>query len=213
VALGTHDVLTQAQPFYKVTGVGYNDHLTASGFPDAGSCRFSATQNNMTTFAASGQTIDGGLSPSADGSMSGFLHGAGTTDAYAEFAGCQFSGGQWTPYTLTGTGTGPFDLDVDIALPPGDAPARITWHQRPLIVGDVDVPPLSQCVVHGLNGGLPDPVTTSAPREQFLEPGPHTITLDAPATVPGIGVGTLASTAHYALTFARVNEDGSPYTG
>lgn len=35
-----------------------------------------------------------------------------------------------------------------------------------------------------------------------------------PATVTAVGgIGTINSTAHYDVTFKRVNEDGSPYTG
>jgi hypothetical protein len=214
VALGTHDVLTQPMPYYRVTGLGYTDHLTTSGLPPVGSCTFSATQNNTTTFVATGEPRDGGLTPNADGSMTGFMLGRGTLGKYAEFSGCQFNGMQWVPCALTATGTEPFVLDVEIALPAGDAPARITWHQRPLTVGDVDPPPPGQCVVHGANGPQPDPVTTSAPRDRFLDPGAHTIGLDAPATVTTIdGASTVSSTAHYELTFIRVNEDGSAYTG
>jgi len=105
-------------------------------------------------------------------------------------------------------------LAIDLLLPSGDAPARITWHQRPLTVGDVAVTPSGTCFPIGANGPLPDPVTMSAARDPFLDPGPHTIALDAPATVSAIGdPGTISSTAHYALTFERVNEDGSRYTG
>ena len=51
-------------------------------------------------------------------------------------------------------------------------------------------------------------------RASFLDAGAHTIGVDVPATVPELGgVGTIASTARYGLTFKRVNEDGSPYTG
>jgi hypothetical protein len=147
--------------------------------------------------------------------MTGFLQGRGTLAKAALFSGCQTSDGiQYTPCTLAGNETEPFFVDVGIVLPPGDAPAQITWNQRPLTVGDASVPPMSQCVSHGANGPLPDPVTTSASRDLFLDPGPHTIALDAPATVPALdGFQTIGSTAHYALTFERVNEDGSRYTG
>jgi hypothetical protein len=61
---------------------------------------------------------------------------------------------------------------------------------------------------------FPDPVTTDVARSLFFDPGTHTIALDVPATVPAVGgIGTINSTAHYAVTFKRVNEDGSPYTG
>jgi hypothetical protein len=214
VALGTHDVLTQSGPFYKVVGLGYTDRLTSSGL-SIGSCSFGVTQDNAASFAPSGQTLDGGLSPQSDGSMTGFLQGRGTLDKSATFGGCRDNhDGTFSPCMLTGSETEPFFVDVEIALPPGDAPARITWNQRPLTLGDVSVTPQGECVGHGAAGPLPDPVTTTAAREQFLEPGAHTIALDAPATVPALdGFQTISSTAHYSLTFERVNEDGSPYTG
>jgi hypothetical protein len=213
VAVGTHDVLTQAGPFYKVVGLAYTDHLTSHGL-FVGSCGFGVTQNNTTTFQASGWPFDGGLSPGGDGSMSGFLRGQGRLDKSAVFGGCRDNhDGSFSPCMLSGTDTELLVSDVDIVLPPGDAPARITWNQRPITAGDVAGTPQGECVGHGANGPLPDPVTTSAPRALFLDPGTHTIALDAPATVPALdGFQTIDSTAHYALTFERVNEDGSRYT-
>jgi hypothetical protein len=117
---------------------------------------------------------------------------------------------------MNGDATAPLDVDVEIALPPGDAPAQITWHPLQRTAGnDVDVTPAGDCVAFGANGPVPDPVTTSASRDQFLDPGTHTIAVDAPATVRAISdpFQTISSTAHYSLTFERVNEDGSPYTG
>ena len=50
-------------------------------------------------------------------------------------------------------------------------------------------------------------LNNQSPRAQFLDPGAHTITLDAPATVPALdGFQTINSTAHYALTFERVKD-------
>jgi hypothetical protein len=215
VAFGTQDVLTQSGPFYKVVGVGYTDHLIARDFPPLPGCTFSIAQDNTTTLASSGQAVDGELTPGTDGSMTGFLQGRGSLFKSATFSGCRDNlNGTWSPCTLGSTETEPLVVDVEIELPPGDAPGRVTWHQRPLTVGDVVPPPPSTCVALGANGPLPDPVTTTASREQFLEPGAHTIALDAPATVAALsGPGTITSTAHYSLTFERVNEDGSRYTG
>jgi hypothetical protein len=213
VAVGTHDVLTQAGPFYKVVGLAYTDHLIGSGLSVAG-CTFGVTQDNTTAFQSSGQPLDGGLTPGPDGSFTGFLQGRGTLDKSAVFAACKSDDGiNYSSCTLTGTETEPLVVSVDIVLPPGDAPARATWQQRPLAAGDVVVTPMGTCFGHQANGAQPDPVTTTVTREEFLEPGAHTIALDAPATVPAIALPTLNSTAHYSLTFERVNEDGSPYTG
>jgi hypothetical protein len=126
VALGTHDVLTQ-QGLYKVVGLSYTDRLIASGLPPAGNCTFGATQDNIATFASSG---DGGLSPGPAGSMTGFLRGYGTLDKSAVFAGCQTSDGiNWSPCTLTGTDTEQLVLDVDIVLPRGRE--SISWSPAP----------------------------------------------------------------------------------
>jgi hypothetical protein len=215
VAVGTHDVLTQAGPFYKVVGLAYTDHLIARDFPTLPGCAFSIAQDNTTTFQSSGQPLDGGLTPDPGGGMTGFLQGRGSLFKSATFSGCRDNlNGTWSPCTLGGTETEPLFFDVVIVLPPGDAPAQVTWNQRALTVGDVVPPPPSTCVALSANGPLPDPATTTAARDQFLEPGAHTIALDAPATVPALaGPATISSTAHYALTFQRVNEDGSPYTG
>ena len=51
------------------------------------------------------------------------------------------------------------------------------------------------------------------PREVFLEPGEHTISLDVSSDAPSIEEGTVHSVAHYEITFMRVNADGSPYVG
>jgi hypothetical protein len=214
VAVGTQDVLTQSGPFYKVVGLAYADRLTSSGL-FVGSCEFGVTQNNTTTFQGSGRPIDGGLTPVGDGSMSGFLQGQGRLDKSAVFGGCRDNhDGTFSPCMLSGIETEPLVFDVEIVLPPGDAPARISWNQRVITAGDVVVTPQGDCVGHGANGPVPDPVTTSAPRARFLDPGAHTIALDAPATVPALdGFQSIDSTAHYALTFERVNEDGSRYTG
>jgi hypothetical protein len=214
-AVGTHDVLTQAGPFYKMLGLAYTDHLIARDFPPLPGCTFSVSQNNTTTFQGSGLPVDGGLTPDPGGSMTGFLQGRGSLLKSATFSGCRDNlNGTWSPCTLGGTEIEALVFDVTIALPPGDAPARVTWNQRALTVGDVIPPPPSTCVALNANGPLPAPVTTSASRNQFLDPGAHTIALGAPATVTALnGHGTIVSTAHYSLTFERVNEDGSRYTG
>jgi hypothetical protein len=216
VALGTHDVLTQANPSYKTVGMAYTDHLSAPNILTDSGCTYSSSQNNTTTFEDSGAPIDGAIGPQPAGTVGGFLFGKGNVGKYAEFSGCMvdpMGGPSKIPCPLTGTGTELFVLAVDIELPAGDGPARVTWHLRAPDVGDVP-PTISPCLAWPLRGPLPDPVTTQVPRNVFLDAGTHTIAVDAPATVPALGgIGTINSTGHYALTFKRVNEDGSPYTG
>jgi hypothetical protein len=215
VALGTHDVLTQPNPTYKAVGVAYTDHLSAPNTFTYLGCTQSSSQNNTTTFQDSGAPTDGAIGPRLDGTVGGSLFAKGDVGKYAEVSGCKWNqtATARVPCTLTGTGTELFILLVEIELPAGDAPARVTWHLRQPDVGDVP-PTISDCEPFPLRGPLPDPVTTQVSRNVFLDPGTHTIAVDAPATVPALGgVGTINSTAHYELTFKRVNEDGSPYTG
>jgi hypothetical protein len=184
--------------------------LTLSG------CTFSSSQNNTATFQNSGTPIDGAIGPQPAGTVGGSLFGKGNVGKYAEFSGCMddpMRTATKVPCTLTGTGTELFLLAVDVELPAGDGPARVRWHLRPPDVGDVP-PTISPCLPWPLRGPLPDPVTTHVARNLFLDPGTHSIAVDAPATVAALGgIGTINSTAHYELTFKRVNEDGSPYTG
>jgi hypothetical protein len=215
VALGTHDVLTQANPTYKAVGLIYNDHLSANNIFTYLGCTYSSSQNNTTTFQDSGEPIDGAIGPRLDGTVGGSLFAKGNVGKYAEFSGCKWNetATARVPCTLTGTGTEPFIFLVDIVVPAGDGPARVTWHLRSPDVGDVP-PTISECETWPVVGLPPDPITTQVPRNVFLDPGTHTIAADAPATVPAVGgIGTINSTAHYELTFKRVNEDGSPYTG
>jgi len=216
VALGTHDVLTQANPSYKTVGMAYTDHLSAPNIITLSGCTYSSSQNNTTTFQDSGAPIDGAIGPQSAGTVGGSLFGKGNVGKYAEFSGCMddpMGTATKVPCTLTGTGTELFLLAVDVELPAGDGPARVTWHLRPPDVGDVP-PTISPCLPWPLRGPLPDPVTTHVPRNLFLDPGTHSIAVDAPATAAALGgIGTINSTAHYELTFKRVNEDGSPYTG
>jgi hypothetical protein len=215
VALGTHDVLTQPNPTYKAIGMVYTDHLSANDIFTYAGCTYSSSQNNTTTFQDSGAPTDGAIGPQPAGTVGGSLFAKGNVGKYAEFSGCKWNdmATARVPCTLTGTGTEPFILLVDIELPAGDGPARVTWHLRSPDIGDVP-PTISECEPFPLRGPFPDPITTQVPRNVFLDPGTHTIAVDAPATVPALGgIGTINSTAHYAVTFKRVNEDGSPYSG
>jgi hypothetical protein len=215
VAFGTHDVLTQSNPFYKAVGMAYTDHLSANNIYSYLGCTYSSSQNNTTTFKDSGEPIDGAVARDLDGRLGGMLKAEGTIGKYAEFHGCKWNdtASARVQCTLTGTGTEPFFLFVDIDIPAGDGPARVTWRPRSPDIGDVP-PTISPCEPFPLTGPALDPVTTHVPRNLFFDAGTHSIAVDVPATVPGAGgIGTIISTAHYELTFRRVNEDGSPYTG
>jgi hypothetical protein len=215
VAFGTHDVLTESIPLYKVVGMAYTDHMSANNIFTYVGCTYSSSQNNTATFLDSGAPSDGAVGPHLDGTLGGSLIAQGNIGKYAEFQGCKWNdtASARVSCTLTGTGTEPFFIPIEIGVPAGDGPARVTWHPRGPSIGDVP-PTISECEPFPLQGPFPGPVTTDVARSLFFDPGTHTIALDVPATVPAVGgIGTIISTAHYAVTFKRVNEDGSPYTG
>ena len=58
-----------------------------------------------------------------------------------------------------------------------------------------------------------NPVTTEVPTHVSSMRGPTRSRRPARDRPGDGGIGTIISTAHYELTFKRVNEDGSPYTG
>jgi hypothetical protein len=215
VAFGNHDVLTQPNPTYKAVGMAYTDQMSANNIFTYAGCSYSSSQNNTTTFQDSGAPVDGAVGPQLDGTLGGFLFAKGSIGKYATFSGCKWNdtASARVACTLTGTGTEDWILAVEIELPAGDGPARVKWHPRGPDIGDVP-PTISACEPFPVRGPLPDPATREVPRDLFFAPVTHSIALDLPATVPGLGgIGTIISTAHYELTFKRVNEDGSPYTG
>jgi len=215
VAFGTHDVLTQSHPIFKAVGMAYTDRMSANNIFSYLGCTYSSSQNNTTTFKDSGAAADGSVGPHLDGTLRGFLSAKGELGKYAEFRGCKWNdtASARVSCTVTGTGTELFFLAVEIELPPGDGPARVTWRPRAPDIGDVP-PTISECEPFPVRALPPDPVTTHVPRNVFFDAGTHSIGVDVPATVPGMGgVGTIISNAHYELTFKRVNEDGSPYAG
>jgi hypothetical protein len=215
VALGTHDVLAEPNPVYKAVGLVYTDHLSANNIYTYLGCTYSSSQDNTTTFEDSGTPADGAIGPHLDGSVAGSLIARGTVGKYAEFRGCKWNdtASARVPCTLTGTGTEPYFLFVDIEIPPGDGPARVTWHPRGLGIGDT-TPTISECEGWPLRGPVPDAVTTHVPRNVFFDAGTHSIAVDVPLTAPADGgIGTIVSNAHYEVKFKRVNEDGSPYQG
>jgi hypothetical protein len=207
--------------YFRVTNAVYRDQMTVDGAFPIGSCTQTSSQNNTLTFEASGQPYDGAVGPTvlpglAPGSQEGSLTAKGTIGKSATFQGCQLnsSGTDWEQCTLSGTGTEPYVTLLQIVMPPGDGPATVTWLPRGPAVGDVPPPGITPCVPTSGTGPIPDAQTLSLPRSRFEDPGTHTIAMDVPFEGPGIGgTGTLRSNAHYEITFERVNEDGSRYTG
>jgi hypothetical protein len=116
---------------------------------------------------------------------------------------------------LSGSGSEPFFIGVELTASGGSPTVQLRWLVRPPGVGDVP-PVIDPCEIATGQPPTFDPfVTTTEPRSVFDDPGTHTVAVDVPYTTTlggGLG-GTLTSQARYAITFVRVNEDGSPYGG
>jgi hypothetical protein len=213
VAEGSWDrLIVDTVKYYKVTGFEYRDALTASGMPPVGTCTPATTQDNTTTFTDSGNPYDGAIAsvPGA-GPPFGSLLAFGTVGRTAHFTGCELNDDAtaWVPCPLTGTGSSATAQVVEVTLPDA-GPASVLWRPVSLSMGDVPLG-MTTCVIFGITAGtVPDPITTTVPRETFTDPGSHTISVEAPAEQDTPG-GTIHSTAHYAMTFFRVRADGSPY--
>jgi hypothetical protein len=203
--------------YFKVTGLVYTDQLALDGLPPIGTCTASTSQTNTTTFQPSSDPWDGAvgqLGPSPTGPRGGSLIAKGDVLSTAAFSGCELNMDGTAYVSCSEMSAGSFlnvvILDVEL---PDSGPAKLTWHPLPPRVGDVP-PRITPCIVFGGQPtGPPEPVTRTEPVETFMTPGPHTVSLDLSRDVPASGAGTLHSIAHYALTFHRVNADGSPYTG
>ena len=205
-------------PRWRITSLTYRDELSLDGLLTVGSCTPSTSQTNTGELVPSGAPADGTLEPPRqDGSRSGGLTALGKVTKTTVFHGCQLDGSgiNWVPCTLHGSQTADtLGVYVEIAIPAGDGDAKLTWRPNVApVLGDVPPPGITPCVVFGGNSAALIVRETSVPRARLFDPGPQTISLDAPQSVPDVGGnGTVHSTAHLSLTFHRVNEDGSAYS-
>jgi hypothetical protein len=200
--------------YFKVTGLDYTDQLAIDGLPPIGGCTASTSQTNTTTFQPSGDAWDGAVGPLGPGGpRTGSLIAKGDVLSTAAFSGCRLNmEGGWDSCSAMSAGSLPNAFIVDVELPES-GPAKVTWQPQVPRIGDFP-PPMSTCVVFGGQPAAPpEPVTRNEPADIFTTPGAHTISLDLTRDTPAAGAGTLHSSAHYALTFRRVNADGSPYAG
>ncbi len=202
--------------YYKITGLVYTDSLTYDGIPPILGCTQSSGQNNVATLEPSGTPTDGALGPDLAGNSTGLLLAKATVQKNVAYSGCKYNdtATAMVPCNLTNSGSEPsFPLAVEMNAPAGDGPVTLSWHPHGLSIGDV-TPQISPCFPATTQ--VPDAAltaTTTVPRSTMTDAGSHTISLDLPQTVPAAGGnGTVHSTAHYAITFMRVNEDGSPYS-
>jgi hypothetical protein len=207
VANGTYEVkIAPAAVYYRVTGFVYTDELNGTGFPYLG-CTPSVSQTNTTTFVPTGEPADGAVTPTGSGDMVGLIHAGGRLMKTASFSGCQWNDtvSARVPCQRMGTGVEDVFFAVEIRLPADGGQAQLLW-RSPRIPAAGDIPPIiSVCELSPVTGNpLPD-LPALVPRATFTDPGPHTITLDVPVNGPGSGgVGTIGSSAHYALTFEKL---------
>ena len=112
-----------------------------------------------------------------------------------------------------------FSLDVPLAvgflvtmLP--KQPAKVTWAIAAPVVGG-GAPLVGECYVPPVTAVPATPLTTTVPRDTFLEPGPHVLSVTRPISVHvSAGITTvLNGSAAVTVKFHRVNRDGSIYTG
>ena len=197
--------------FYEVDAASYsaNNSATSSGMGLPCSVSGSVTENltilggqpfdPINQLAFSGTTYDGTIeiAPGATAKRSGTMHG------------CDIS---MTPAP-------PCNTNVDIDVPtvigfaahigPNSPTADLTWVLPAIQVGD------------GGGGGLCfTPTSTAAPdaekrtvlADDLLRPGPHTLTVTRNTSLNG-AAGQITGVANASITFHRVNQDGSPYTG
>ena len=213
VAEDTWKQHTSPVVYYKVSDLVYTDALTYDSIPPLLGCTMSTGQNNSTTLIPSGAPTDGAFGPDLSGGRLGSLLAKGTVQKNAAFSGCKYNdtASAMIPCQRSGSGSETFAVLVELTAPAGDGPVTATWHPRGVPVGDVP-PVVSECFYGTTQAESPLSVPTTVPRATMTDPGSHTITMDLPLTVDAAGGnGKVHSTAHYAITFMRVNEDGSPY--
>lgn len=216
VAEDTWKQRTSPVIYYKVTDLVYTDSLTYDSIPPLLGCTQSSGQNNVTTLIPSGAPTDGALGPAGPGASAGVLGSLlakGTIQKNAAYTGCKYNDNAtaMVPCNLSGSGSEVFAFLVELSGPAGDGPVTVTWHPYSFDVGNVP-PTISPCYPATTQAPAPFAVPATVPRATMTDPGSHTITLDLPSTVDAAGGnGKVHSTAHYAITFMRVNEDGSPY--
>ena len=199
--------------YFRVTGAEYTDQLALDGLPPIGSCTQSTSQTNSTALEPSGQAYDGALGATEPGgALRGSLIARGKVTKTASFNGCKINDDAtaYVSCTFMSGSSEPTVISVDIEL--GPTGATLTWHPHSPAVGYV-TPVFGPCIPASDQGIVLDAVTTSASSESFTSAGPHTVAVDVPLNMGGSSGGTVHSTAHYAVTFLRVNADGSPYTG
>jgi hypothetical protein len=202
--------------YFKVDDVAYTAGYTGSltgAIPD---CNVTASSNE--TAHATNRPFDlaNQLRAGPDESYAGAI-GVGngpTARRTGTTHGCDLSMGSPPPPCDVN-----FSLDVPLAVGfivtmAPNQPAKVTWALAPPVVGG-GVPLVGECYVPPVTAVPATPLTTTAPRDTFLEPGPHVLSATRPISVhvsAGI-TAVLNGSASVTVKFHRVNADGSPYTG
>jgi hypothetical protein len=149
-------------------------------------------------------TLDGGaynglvaLGPGTQAKRFGAMHGCDITEIPPP------------PCTTTFDQDVPLVLGFVVDIPAGSLTANIEWVLPPIVVGDGG--PGSPCYTP-TSTAIPNPEHRSVAADDILRPGPHTLTVTRNAAFSGV-TGNVAGVTNVSITFHRVNEDGTPYTG
>ena len=219
----THELVGRSEcepPRYKIDSIVYDDQLRLDGQASIDQCQNPSTdQTNTSTLGGPVADEPGGAlsPPHSDGRRTGLMHALITINEAITYHGCRVAenGGNYVNCDAQAQGNEPSSIFVELLVPPGDAQAQITWRPRYSKLGQFYPPPGDPC--SGFGGGaqvFPATTTTSVPRNVLFDPGTQTISIELSGSAPNEeGDGTVHSTARYGITFHRINEDGTAYTG
>lgn len=208
VAVGTRPIpIEEAAPRYRVTAFTWTDQLALDGLPPLfPGCGLSTSQTNTITLLPSPEGALGPPLPAplGHGEQTGTISVMGRLLKTAAFSGCKPNDDAtaYVPCHVQSAGSEDTFIAIDL-LVDGPGPATLTWHLRPVGIGDVPPVPSSGCAVAATQGTGPLTAVTTVPRETLFEPGAHTLTLDLPYE-EAAGGGTLHSHASYAVTIERL---------
>jgi hypothetical protein len=209
-------------PLYRIDAVTYNanDDATTSG---------TSNPCNDSGNPVSGNTVDkldaGSMPFNADADKLDLNDGAyfGSIMAPPDqlsatrtvfYHGCDISQPPPAPACVTSvTQPVPMSVGILVQIAKGSESAKVTWALPAVVVGDGG--PGTPCYTPTLTA-TPNPPETTEPASTFLARGTHKIQvtrptaflLDQPGLRQQISGQTIAS-----ITFHRVNQDGTPYTG
>jgi hypothetical protein len=205
-----------ADAFYVVDGVTYDaNHSSTFSGPGLPCDVDGNTTDKLTINTPRPFLPETGKLAQADGSYSGII----TLDADAPKArrggivhGCDINADPPPPPCDTTVGEDVVaQVGIIVTGATSGGTAKVTWVLPAIVVGDggPGFPCYTPTVV-----GAPLPEERQVPSDEILSPGAHTLSVTRNADLgPGGAAGKIVGTTQASITFHRVNEDGSPYTG